>query len=468
MHVAWFGLFDGGGLTPSVTRLRESIGGRLKHTPKFRRRLAFPPRGMGEPFWVDDAEFDIRAHVTTLGPKTLTRQQFEDMADGLLSKPLDRNRPLWHVYLAPRLEGGGSGVLCKMHHALVDGKSAVEVALLLFDMSADAQPEPPGDWIPEPEPGTARLALQALERDARESFRAARDLARLAGSPGRGGGRIADTLRRAALSVGDDVLRPAPSSYVNVPIGPRRTLVKHRVQIDDLLAIKKRAVVTLNDVCLAVVAGGMRELAMARGEPPIPLKVMVPVSLRTEDQRDALGNQISFAFIDLPVQESRPMARLRLVNQQTRAFKDSGRAEATGNLVRGLGILPPLVRDRAAKAAGSSRIFNLTVSNIPGPRFPLYMLGSQLVEAYPVVPIPEDHALSIGIFTNLDRLFFGIYADPQALPDAADLPGALSVSLLQLDQASRQDGSTPCTRPAGRISANGTIPAAATIPTVHV
>lgn len=314
-----------------------------------------------------------------------------------------------------------------MHHALVDGKSAVEVAVLLFDVSPDAQPEPPGEWIPEPEPGAARLAMRSIERDARESFRAARDLARLAGSPGRRGGRIADTLRRTALSVGDDVLRPAPASYVNVPIGPRRTLVKHRVQVEELLAIKRQTGVTLNDVCLAVVAGGMRELAMARDEPPIRLKVMVPVSLRP-----------------------------------------SGRAEATGNLVRGLGILPPVVRDRAARAAGSSRIFNLTVSNIPGPRFPLYMLGSKLAEAYPVVPIPEDHALSIGIFTNLDRLFFGIYADPEALPDAADLPGALSVSLLQLSQAAPRDASTPCTSSDGRISANRTIPGAPGIRTVHV
>ena len=465
MHVAWFGVFDRDGPAPSVTRLRASIAGRLKHTPRFRRRLAFPPRGMGEPFWVDDGDFDIKAHVTTLGQRTMTRAEFEAAADELLSVPLDRNRPLWHVYLAPRLEGGRSGVLCKMHHALVDGKSAVEVAVLLFDVSADAQPEPPGEWIPEPVPGAARLAMQSIERDARESFRAARDLARLAGSPGRRGGRIADTLRRTALSVGDDVLRPAPASYVNVPIGPRRVLVKHRVQVEELLAIKRQAGVTLNDVCLAVAAGGMRELAMARDVPPIPLKVMVPVSLRPDDQRDALGNQISFAFIDLPTQESRPMARLDLVHEQTREFKNSGRAEATGNLVRGLGILPPVVRDRAARAAGSSRIFNLTVSNIPGPRFPLYMLGSKLVEAYPVVPIPEDHALSIGIFTNLDRLFFGIYADPEALPDAGDLPGALSVSLLELRQAAR---STPCTAPDGRISANGTIPGTPRIRTVHV
>jgi WS/DGAT/MGAT family acyltransferase len=389
---------------------------------------------MGEPFWVDDQNFDVSQHVSSLGPRTLTMAEFEAATDGLLSMPLERDRPLWHVYLAPRIEGGRSGVLCKMHHALVDGKSAVEVALLLFDVSADAQPEPPEDWVAEPEPGAAQLALRAIERDARESLRAARDMARLAGSTRRGAGRITDTLRRTALSVGDDVLRPAPSSYVNVPIGPRRTLAKHRAPLDEVRAVKREHGVTVNDVCLAMVAGAMRRLALERGEPAVPLKVMVPVSLRSDTEKADLGNRISFAFINLPVDERHPHTRLELVNLQTAEFKRSGRAEATENLVRGLGVLPPAVRERAARAAGSPRVFNLTVSNIPGPSFPLYMLGSELAEAYPVVPISEGHALAIGIFTNRDQVFFGIYADPEALPDVGRLPAALGTALEELGQ----------------------------------
>ena len=217
-------------------------------------------------------------------------------------------QPLWEIHLAPQLEDGTVGLLMKIHHALVDGKSALAVALLLLDLDPEA-PEPPA---PDPRlegargPGAARLAVDALIDSGTEPLRALGRAARAAGSPGRLGG----TLRRAAMAVGEDVARPAPSSFLNDPIGPRRTLVGHSLPVADLLAVKQARGVSLNDVALAVVAGALRELSLLRHVAPAPLKVMVPVSRRGAGEEASMGNRIAFVFITLPVNVSDPLERL--------------------------------------------------------------------------------------------------------------------------------------------------------------
>ena len=435
MHVAWSGVFNppASGRRPTLAALRRSVDARLRHLPRFRQRVAFPPLGLGEPYWVDDESFQVSRHVTALSGArdSVGPARFAELCDGVLSVPLDRERPLWHVYLLPRLEDGRVGLLVKLHHAMVDGKSAVELGLLLLDLTPDAAPPEPEAWEPEPRPGPARLALDALADGAADSLRDVRAAARMA-TP-RGGGRIADTLRRTALAVGEDLLRPAPASHVNVPIGPRRALAGYRAPLSELSAAR-RAVdgATLNDACLAVVAGGMRELMLRAGRIPQPLKAMVPVSMRAGDERVALGNRISFAFIDLPLDVRSPHERLELVHARTAAFKRSGRTAGTQVVLGAVGRLPAPVKTRAARVAGSARVYNLTVSNVPGPRVPVYMLGAELEEAYPVVPLADEHALSVGIFTYRDHAHFGCYADPDALPDVALLPDALCASLLAL------------------------------------
>jgi diacylglycerol O-acyltransferase / wax synthase len=434
MHVAWAGLFDPhpGRPRPTLEALRAKVAARLRHLPRFRQRLAFAPRGFGEPFWADDPDFDVTSQVTALSGEhqPVSAGRFRDMTDAVLSEPLDRARPLWHIYLVPRLEDGRVGLICKLHHAMVDGKSAVEVALLLFDDSADAEPETPDDWTPSERPKSTRLAFDAVVGDAAESLRTVRDVALMAGSRRNGG--LAGTLRRAALAAEHDLLRPAPSSHLNVPIGPERALVCHSVRMSDISRARRQTGATVNDVCLAAVAGALRRLALVRGESPTPLKVMVPVSVRDEDHRQALGNLISFAFIDLPVHLRSSQARLEHVQAATSEFKRSGRAAGTAAVLSMLGALPPMLKDTAARLAASPRMYNLTVSNIPGPPTPVYMLGAELREAYPVVPVAEGHSLSIGMFSYRDRLFFGLYADPTALPEVGTLPSALDAAILAL------------------------------------
>jgi WS/DGAT/MGAT family acyltransferase len=423
MHVAWSATFRVGERAPTVQRLRRHIAGRLARVPRFRCRLAWPPPGMGEPFWVDDPDFDVDDHVLPLGTlgKQLDDHRFELLCDSVLSAPLDRSRPLWEIRLAPRLTGGRCGLVAKIHHALVDGRSAVEVAQLLFDVEPNGVADLPAPWEAPPAPGATRLAARAVAMGAGDALRAAR------GAP-----RIAGTLRRAALAAGEDLLRPAPASALNAKIGPRRTLVRHSVSLDDVRSVKHRAGATVNDVCLALAAGALRELTLARGEEPRPLKAMVPVDVRLDPEAQALGNRISFAFVPLPLDLSRGRARLARIRYATAAFKRRNRPEGFAAALGALGMLPDPLRGVAARAVASPRLFNLTISNVPGPDFPLYMLGAELIEAHPVVPIAQRHALSMGIFGYLGRLHFGFYADPHAFPEARELPDAFDAALREL------------------------------------
>jgi WS/DGAT/MGAT family acyltransferase len=382
----------------------------------------------------------------------LPRRRFDELCDLTLSEPLDRTRPLWRIHLAPALDDGSTGLVMKAHHAMVDGKSAVELALLLLDLDPDAAPPEPLPWRPRPAPSGTRLALEALAERTAEPLRLSFGLARTAANPARSA-RLAGTLRRAALAVGEDMLRPAPASYVNAPIGPRRTLVGYSAPLDGMLEVKRAHDATLNDVALTVVAGALRELAHASGRVPRPLKVMVPVSLRAADDAASLGNRISFVFIELPVHLHRPLDRLAAIKAATTAFKESGRASGGEVVLSALGMLPEPLKDRAAKLAASPRMYNLTVSNVPGPRVPVYLLGAELIEAFPVIPLSEKHAISIGMFSYRDHLCFGGYADPGALPSIDALPGALSAAVRELcGRAGRRRGELRAALPAAATS----------------
>jgi WS/DGAT/MGAT family acyltransferase len=435
MHVAWKGVFapPTGDRPVTLAGVRALIESRLALAPRFRERLAFPPGGMSPPVWVDDEDFELANHVTPLSDESpLHRARFDELCDLVLSEPLDRSRPLWRAYLVPRLGDGSVGLLMKMHHAMVDGMSAVALGLLLLDADRDAAvPAIDDRWVPRTTPAPARLALDQVLTTGQESLRAAGRAVRMAGDP-RNTTRIAATLRRAAMSTREDLLRPAPTSWVNAEIGPRRTLAGCTADLDAIRSIKRDYGGTFNDVVLAIVAGAMRQLALERRTTPSDLRVMVPVSRRGDSEAGSLGNRISFVFIDLPVRTSRPRDRLRRVRSQTQVFKHQQRAAGAETLLEALSLMPVPIQRQAARAVASPRVYNLTVSNIPGPREPVYLLGARLLDAYPVVPLSEGHALSIGAFTVGDRVCFGCYADPRVLPEARSLPQALSAATLEL------------------------------------
>ena len=297
-----------GELSPDA--LAERIAGRLHLAPRFRQVVV--PAPLGEPLWVDDPEFALSRHLTVreLGdPKGL-----EQLASEFFSEQLDRSGPLWKISIVPRAGPGRAAVLGKIHHAMVDGIAAVELGTLLFDLAPTATPPDAVAWEPAAAESPLRLAVDAVADGAIEQFRAARRVVAMGLTPRRTM-RVAETMRRAALSAAEDVIRPAPDSFLNAPITPRRTLVAESVPLSRLLQIKEAQGVKLNDVVLAAVAGALRRYAALADEEARPLRAMVPVNVRAPADSPAEGNRITFAFVDLPVDEPDAGRRLALVGE---------------------------------------------------------------------------------------------------------------------------------------------------------
>jgi len=437
MHVGWVALLqpDPARPRPTLQALRAHVGERLALAPRARQRLAFPTLGLGEPSWVDDPEFDVAAHVQVAGDPTepVTPARFASITDAFLSRPLPRSRPLWEVCLVARLTDGRVGLLGKMHHAMVDGIAAVDLALLLFDL--DAPSTTTEEWTPDAPPHSATLAAEALRDAATTPLRVARETRWLLARPRERGGAIIGALQQTALAIREDVLPPAQPSTLNVPIGAARTLLGHSVELAAAQRARRPDGVTINDVCLAAIAGALRELALARGERPRALKTMVPVSVRGHVTSDSGGNRISMAFISLPLDLPTAAERRAHVHTQTRRFKETGRPHGLATMFAAAGQLPTPLRGTVARATASPRMYNLTVSNVPGPSAPVTVLGAQLTDCYPVVPIADGHALAIGALSYCDRLFFGLYGDPGALPDLALVPAAIDRELHALANA---------------------------------
>jgi len=449
MHVGWISIVDlpPGSAGLDTCLLTDRIEARLHLAPRFRQRVVKVPLSVNEPVWQDVADFDVAEHVRSEGNGRLDRDGLRAVADRFLSRPLDRGRPLWEILVVPRLSGGRAALLGKVHHAMVDGVAAVELGMLMFDVGDDQERPSAVDWSPAAPDGPVRLAVDSIADIALDQFRAARRAVSMTRSPARTL-RIADTLRRAALSLAEDALRPAHDSYLNVPIGPGRTLVTHRVPLSRMLELRRRLGVTLNDVTLTVCAGALRRFAARRGDEARDLRVMVPVSVRDAADDPAQGNRITFAFMDLPVSRPRSADRLAAVVEQMADLKTSGRISGSATLLQGMGALPEPLKERAARLAVSPRLYNLTISNLPGPRVALHAAGAQVRSIYPVIPIPDRHALAIGVLTYGDHAHFGLHADPSVLPRIGGLPVMLDDALAELELGSRRAAWPP--KPAPR------------------
>jgi WS/DGAT/MGAT family acyltransferase len=434
MHVGWLATLElpDGERELDPEKLSERIAARLHLAPRFRQLVA--PAPLGEPIWVDDPDFRLDRHVTVAREPVRGRRELERLAGGFLSQQLDRRRPLWQIVVVPRAGPGRAALVGKVHHAMVDGVAAVELGTLLFDLAPDAALPDPGAWEPEPIETPLRIAVDALADSALDQFRAARRVASMGIRP-RSTLRVAETMRRAALSFAEDVVRPAPPSFVNAEIGPRRALVTERVSLARLERIKRTREAKLNDVVLAIVTGALRRYAALTDTDPQPLRAMVPVSVRAAADAPAEGNRITFAFVDLPLEEADPSRRLAIVCERTRELKRSGRIAGSDALLRSMVQLPGFLKERAARLAASPRMYNLAVSNVPGPRVPLYAAGALVESIHPVIPTSDGHAIAIGVLTYRDSLHFAAYVDPDALPDAAELGPLFRNAVAELEHA---------------------------------
>jgi WS/DGAT/MGAT family acyltransferase len=419
LHVGWTLRLDG--RAPSLHALRRQIDGRLDRVPRFRRRVARPPLGLGDPQWADDPAFDVARHVQGLHlPPPGGPAELRHLAGRLLSEPLDPRRPLWRLTLVDGLAGGGFAVVGQAHHALVDGIAAVEVAMLLFDLEgAPAELPAPSAWAPEPGPSVpAAAAALALER-AGGALRGTRALARAV--------RRADlaTLHDLRLAV-EQLAAPAPFTPLDRSAGPERVVAFAETGLEAAREAGRRHGATLNDVLLAAATVALGRALRRRRERHAWIKVLVPVNVRAggdghSGAEAAAGNQISFMAVELPVGLSDPVDILRAVHAQTAARKAAGAAAPLHAVARAGDLLPGTARRLVARAAAGAASFNAVVSSIPGPPVTLALLGRPLTAVFPAVPMLEGHGLSIGAISYRDRLQACVYADAEVVPDAVEI-----------------------------------------------
>jgi diacylglycerol O-acyltransferase len=455
MHVGSVLIFDGD--PPRYEDLLDQIEARLHEVPRYRQKLAFPPLAQARPVWVDDPHFNVAYHVRhTALPAPAGEPQLRKLAGRVFSQQLDRTKPLWEIWLVDRVGDDRFALVCKTHHALVDGVSGVDIMTVLFDLEPDPPEREPGPaWYPRPEPsGTALLADALLERAATPA-EAARAVAGLVAAPREAAGAAAKTAAGLASMAAAGVAG-APPSPLNTRIGPHRRFAWVESELDRFKAVKGALGGTVNDVVLAVVAGALRAHLVRRGRDPdgLELKAMVPVSVRAEEQRGALGNQVAAIYAPLPVGIADPLERFRRVHEALGDLKASAQAIGAERLTRLAGFAAPTLLDQAARLQSRQRFFNVTVTNVPGPQVPLYMLGRRLRAFHPKVPLVLNTALGIAIMSYDGRISFGLLGDYDALADLDDFAADLARAIEELSAVAGvpPDGARPRgrRRPANR------------------
>lgn len=448
MHVASLAIYDpstaAGGIT--LDRVIDVYEGRLHLAPPFRRRLAEVPFGLHHPLWIEDPDFDIRNHVRhTAIPAPGGPDELANLVSRLVALPLDRTHPLWEIWLIEGLEGGNVAMLSKVHHAAIDGASGNELLVALLDLSPEVEEHVPDTaWEPDRLPTQAELLTYAASSLARQPVRVAKALTRTAGA--------ALEVRRLGQSSSASVLPPAPFSAprtsFNAALTPRRSYAYTSLDLCTVKAVKQAVGCTVNDVVLGLCGGALAGYLAARDEElDAPLVAMVPVSVRSDDERDAMGNKVSSMLTSLATDVDDPVDRLKVIHECMGEAKEQQKAIGADTLQEWSEFAAPAVLGRAARLYSRMRwadahrpLFNVTISNVPGPPFALYSAGAKLLANYPVGPIFDGGGLNMTVMSYLDQLDFGLLACPDVLDDVWGLADGLHAALDELVEAT---GVTP-------------------------
>lgn len=456
MHIGGVTIFEGP--PPSYDDLLAHIESRLHLVPRYRQKLAVPPVETGRPFWVDDPQFNLGYHVRHSAlPAPGDEDQLRRMAARVFSQQLDRTKPLWELWLVEGLKRKRFALISKTHHALVDGVSGVDIATVLFDVKPVPETSaPPREWIPRPEPSAANLAARGIQGALKAPLGVVRRAAGVATSPSTTLGEV----QQAAEGLGEvawEFANPAPDVPLNVPIGPHRRYVWVRGDLADLKRIKSALGGTVNDVVLTAVAGAMRRWLRARGmrTEGLELRALVPVSIRAQDQHGALGNQIAAVRGPLPVYVEDPVARLRTVREAMDGIKSSKKALGAEVISRFNDFAPPTLLAQASRVNFSTRLFNLIVTNVPGPQIPLYVLGRELLDIFPVAFLPENHALAIAIMSYNGKIDFGLLGDYDSMEDITFVAESIEAEIKQLLEAAKEAEKAQKAKEGGSKSRNG-------------
>ena len=436
MHVASTTLFEGP--APRYTEFRDHIESRLHLVPRFRQKLRFIPFGMGRPVWVDDPHLNLAYHVRhTALPEPGTEQQLRVLAARIFSQQLDRSKPLWELWLIEGLKGDRFAIVGKTHHAMVDGVSGVDITTVLFDTEQEPTEtsKPLERWIPEPEPSRAQLLAEALVQRAFDPREVVRGVRRVM----RGPRRALQKATEAALAAGSFAWTgiAAPPSPFNFDVGPHRRFAWVRASLADMKQVKNELGGTVNDVILAAVAGALGRYLRSRGHSTagLELRAMVPVSVRTSQQQGALGNRVTSMMAPLPVWCEDPARRMEIVKQSMGDLKQSKQALGATLLTQLADFAPTTLAGQAARLQARQRFFNLVVTNVPGPQFPLYLMGRRMERVFPMVPLAKNQGICVGIMSYDGQVNFGLIGDYDGMPDLDDLAKDLEASISELIEA---------------------------------
>jgi diacylglycerol O-acyltransferase / wax synthase len=425
MHVASVSVFKGS--PPTHQEFRDHIGSRLHLVPRFRQKLRFVPLTQGRPVWVDDPHLNLDYHVRqTALPAPGSDEQLRNLAARIFAQQLDRSKPLWELWLVEGLTGDRFAIIGKSHHALVDGVSGVDITTVLFDLDPEpaGAPEKAPPWLARPEPTDVQLLSEAWK----ERLTSPKEIYRGFRAALRGPRQVLSGVRDTSKIVTAGM--SAPDSVFNVEIGPHRRFQMVQTDLKDLKRVKNAHGGTVNDVILSVVAGGIGKYLRARGHSTeeLELRAMVPVSVRAAEEHGALGNRISAMMAPLPVWCEDPVERLHVVTREMGDLKSSGQAVGAEILTKLADFAPSTIASQAARLQPAQRFFNLVVTNVPGPQFPLYVLGRKMESIFPMVPLARRQALCVGIMSYNGQVNFGLIGDYDAMADldsfALDLQAA--------------------------------------------
>ena len=453
MHLGGTAVFEPGPLATAdggidIDRIRARIASRLHHIPRYRQRLAWIPV-QNHPVWVDDDHFNLSYHVRhTSLPRPGDDEQLKRLTARIMSQQLDRTRPLWEAWIVEGLEGGRFALVTKTRHCMADGLSAVDLITVLLSPFPETEVETAPVWIPRPVPTAGELLGRELARPfalpidlGRRALDALRDPAATYAAFGERAAAVWHTVTAAMPSPADTPL--------NRPIGPHRRFDWLTLDLDAVKHVKNRLGGTVNDVVLSTVAGGMRRF-LARREVAVDrlgYRIVVPVSVRAPEERGQTSNRASGWLLTLPVDERSPRRRHVRICQLTEQCKASKQALGPEALLDVVELAGPLVFALGVRLTSRLAPYNLIVTNVPGPQIPLYLLGAPLVAGYPVVPLFQNQGVAIAILSYLGRLFVGVNADWDLVPDVDVLVGDLGAAFDELSDAAERR------RPAARASA---------------
>jgi diacylglycerol O-acyltransferase len=444
MHVAGCFLFDKGPLATSsggvdIDKIRDYVASRLHRIPRYRQRIAYIPVE-NHPVWVDDDSFNIHYHVRhTALPAPGDERQLKRLCGRIMSQQLDRGKPLWEMWVVEGIEHDRFALICKTHHCMVDGISGVDLLAVLLSPAPDKDFEPAARWMPNATPSGGTLLRDAVLR----RFELPIAMAGAVGAALRDPGAAAERATEAVTAFGETIrtaLSPATDTPLNRPIGPHRRFDWVGFDIDEVKRVKNHLGGTVNDVVLATVAGAVGRFLEQRGIPVsrqrgMDFRAFCPVSVRTDNERGALGNRVSGMVAKLPIAEQDPQRRVERVREITKMLKETKQALGAELLTSVSEWTAPTLASMASRLAFENRTANIVVTNVPGPQIPLYLLGARMTETYPMVPLFSSQGLGIALFSYSGGLYWGFVCDWDQFPDLHDFVCAIDASFRELCDA---------------------------------